>query len=65
MMSLCKNKLSENGRKFLKDPIMYEALKVISSAVGVTPEEYLLRFEAVLETTPKQVFSIFESNSKY
>ena len=35
-------------------------LYAVAASVGVTPEEYLLRFEEVLNTNPKMIFDIFE-----
>ena len=52
--------LSRQGLLFLQDPLMKEALSVISNSVGVTSEEYLCRFEEVLRENPKAFFDIFE-----
>ena len=60
-MIACKasKTLSEPGLIFLNDPLMYEALCVVAASVGVTPEEYLLRFEEALLEKPKEIFDAF------
>ena len=52
--------LSEEGISLLTDPEIYSRLTGIAKSVGVTPEEYLIRFEAVLNKTPSLILSIFE-----
>ena len=52
--------LSDAGIAFLKDDILRAILEVVSASVGVTPEEYLIRFETVLRYKPNLIFSIFE-----
>lgn len=52
--------LSKQGIKFLNDPVMYDALSVISNSLGSTPGEYLLRFEKVLNDNPEAIMGIFE-----
>ena len=52
--------LSECGKRFLKDSVMYEAISVIALSVGTTAEEYLLRFERALSKNPEIIYSIFE-----
>lgn len=61
MIEKTKKSLSEEGRKMLNDAVMYTALCIISESVGVTPEEYLFRFEEVLDRDPQALISIFES----
>lgn len=56
-----KNVLSQEGIEFLKDPVMNVALTVIAASVGVTPEEYLLRFEEVLEENPDILINTVEA----
>lgn len=58
-----KRKLSEEGEAFLADPIMVKLLSPIATSLGVTPEEYLLRFELVLADMPEVIFDIFENRS--
>ena len=53
-------KLSEEGLELLSDPIMYEILYVVAMSVGISPEEYLLRFEKVLSDTPETILGLFE-----
>lgn len=60
MIKKKKYELSEEGRAFLDDPIVYKALFFISKRVDSTPEEYLMRFERVLKTDPQKLFAIFE-----
>lgn len=55
-------KLSKEGLELLNDPILYEMLSKITKEIGVTPEEYLLRFEKVLAKNPKAIFSVFENS---
>ena len=57
---MVKSKLSDIGIAFLADKEVYKALTKIAAQVGVTPEEYLLRFEEVLNTDPELIMSIFE-----
>ena len=52
--------LSEHGKRFLSDTVMYEALNIIAAEVGTTAEEYLLRFESALLNNPEKIYSIFE-----
>lgn len=52
--------LSEQGIEFLSDSVMYAALTLIAKEVGVTAEEYLIRFEKVLRETPEAIMSIFQ-----
>ena len=65
MKNLSANRLSIEGRLFLSDPQMKLAISKIASEVGTTPEEYLLRFESVLNTDPERIFNIFESQSAF
>ena len=60
MYRVTDTKLSKQGRCFLNDQLLYKALSAVAASVGVTPEEYLLRFEEVLNTNPKMLFDIFE-----
>ena len=60
MIEVHLKQLSKEGREFLADPELYETLANIVGALGVTPEEYLLRFEEVLKIDPNAVLSIFE-----
>ena len=57
-----EKKLSPEGRAFLADPTLSLALKRICQPLGVTPEQYLLRFEEVLESDPDALLSIFSSS---
>ena len=61
-MNVCKTErqLSPEGREFLNDPILYNALARIAATVNSTPEEYLLRFEKALAEDPDRLFAIFE-----
>lgn len=52
--------LSKEGHALLNTPYLYRLLQKIAATVGVTPEEYLLRFEAVLRTDPESIMKIFE-----
>ena len=52
--------LSDEAHRLLKDPIVYERLSKITKAIGVTPEEYLIRFEEVLSENPHSINSTFE-----
>lgn len=52
--------LSTQGLELLCDPYIYSKLLIISSAIGVTPEEYLIRFEEVLSDTHEKILEIFE-----
>ena len=52
--------LSQEGVKFLSDKVIYEALAAIASPLGVTPEEYLERFEMALSEKPEEIFSVFK-----
>lgn len=54
-------RLSPEGRAFLADPALSLSLKRICQPLGVTPEQYLLRFEEVLERDPDALLSIFSS----
>ena len=56
-------KISEEGKALLADPIMVKLLSPIAASVGVTTEEYLLRFESVLADMPEAIFNIFENKS--
>ena len=60
MQPLNKVDLSTEGRKFLSDPKVKKALSKIAASVGATAEEYLLRFEKILESDPQKILSIFE-----
>ena len=60
MVVVNKKCLSKQGEKLLNDSLMSKALFAIASDIGVTPEEYLLRFETILETNPESIFKIFE-----
>ena len=51
--------ISSEGAALLADRVMYEALSAIASAVGVSAEEYLERFEAVLLERPEEIFNAF------
>ena len=56
-----KTNLSEEGVALLNDSVLYHQLSLIAGSIGITPEEYLLRFEEVLSTNPDSIISIFES----
>ena len=53
--------LTDEGRKFLNDPVMREALTVVATSVGTSAEEYLLRFERILSENPNEIFALFSS----
>ena len=57
------NKLSFEGLTLLKNPVINKKLSTVAASVGVTAEEYLLRFEEVLAENPKVIFDIFEKQS--
>lgn len=57
-----QQRLSSEGLAFLADPALRKALERITAPLGVTPEEYLLRFEEVLERDPDALLSIFFSS---
>jgi hypothetical protein len=61
-MNVCKTEhlLSPEGREFLSDPLLYNALAKIAATVNSTPEEYLLRFEKALAEDPERMIEIFE-----
>ncbi len=52
--------LSKEGRELLEDPCLAAILTEVAALAGVTPEEYLIRFEEVLHTQPDLIFGIFE-----
>lgn len=52
--------LSKEGQAFLNDPEMNQRLTSIANSIGVTPEEYLYRFEKMMKTAPEKIFAIFE-----
>lgn len=52
--------LSDEGRAFLCNKELFRGLKKIAKRVGVSPEEYLRRFEEVLRESPELIFNIFE-----
>ena len=54
-------KISESGLELLSDPLVYQILSVIAEPLGVTPEEYLLRFEEALLRNPEDILGIFEN----
>ena len=54
--------LSAEGQAFLRDARLHDALSVIAASVGVSPEEYLLRFEEVLSKNPQAILGVFEGN---
>ena len=60
MRSTATRALSAEGLVFLADAEMRTALTEIAASVGVTPEEYLLRFEEVLSENPQAILRIFE-----
>lgn len=51
--------LSLEGREFLSDPVMYQALFAICEELKISPEEYLIRFEEVINEEPNKIFSLF------
>ena len=55
-----KRELSNEGKLFLNDKRLFEALSKIASEVNATPEEYLLRFEEMLETNPELILGVLE-----
>ena len=52
--------LSVEGMEMLADPIMHAVLSEAASRLGVSAEEYLLRFEEVLSHSPEKIFAVFE-----
>ena len=58
-----RKELSEEGKALLADPYMVKLLSPIAASVGVTTEEYLLRFELALADMPEAIFNIFENKS--
>ncbi len=56
-------KLSAEGRRLLSEPTVRAVLTAVAASVGVTAEEYLLRFEEVMAEDAESVFAIFESNN--
>ena len=63
MLNNDKTILSAEGKQFLADPLMRGVLTAAAASVGVTAEEYLLRFETVLAEDAESIFAIFESNN--
>lgn len=55
-----QQRLSSEGLAFLADPTLASSLWRICRPLGVTPEEYLLRFEEVLRSDPEAIFAIFD-----
>ncbi len=55
--------LSKEGEAFLNDKALKKKLSKIAKSVGVTPEEYLIRFEEILSTNPQKIFDIFEKKA--
>ena len=53
--------LSKEALELLSEPITYDMLSIITKEIGVTPEEYLMRFEEALSTNPNEIFEIFEA----
>lgn len=56
--------LSAEGLAFLTDAEMSAALSAIAASGGVTPEEYLLRFEEALSERPEAILGIFEGEKR-
>ncbi len=65
MRNTATRTLSAEGLAFLADAEMRAALSAIAASVGVTPEEYLLRFEEVLSEHPETILGIFEGQKKF
>ena len=53
--------LSKEALELLSEPITYDMLSIITKEIGVTPEEYLMRFEEALSTNPNAIFEIFDA----
>ena len=49
--------------KLLKEPIISDVLRTVSSEIGVTPEEYIDRFIEVFLREPESIMNIL--NKKY
>jgi hypothetical protein len=63
MKNSCKKStptLSAEGRELLSHPILRSRLERIAETVGVTAEEYLIRFEEILNREPQKIISAFE-----
>ena len=56
------HRISKEGKELLADPIMFDIITAEATSVGVTAEEYLIRFEQILSTTPDLIFKLFEQN---
>ena len=56
--SICN--LSDQASELLKDPTVYKKLSEITKAIGVTPEEYLARFDMLLAKNPQVILNVFE-----
>jgi hypothetical protein len=56
------HRISKEGKELLADPIMFDIITAEAISVGVTAEEYLIRFEQILSTTPDLIFKLFEQN---
>lgn len=65
MRNTATRTLSTEGLAFLEDERMRAALTAIAASVGVTPEEYLLRFEEILSERPEAILGIFEGSNKH
>lgn len=65
MRNTATRTLSAEGLAFLEDERMRAALTVIAASVGVTPEEYLLRFEEVMSERPEAILGIFEGQKRF
>ena len=60
MLNNDKTILSAEGKQLLADPLMRGVLTAVAASVGVTAEEYLLRFETVLAEDAESIFAIFD-----
>lgn len=65
MRNKANRSLTAEGLAFLEDERMRAALTVIAASVGVTPEEYLLRFEEALSECPETILGIFEGQKRF
>ena len=51
--------LSDEGKEFLSDAVIYTALSAIVEPLGITPREYLERFEKMLSENPSEILKAF------
>lgn len=61
MVNVKRREISTQGIDLLSDPILRAVLSEVVSELGITAEEYLLRFEQVLLRAPEKIFAVFEN----